>query len=348
MPCTNHPQVETGERCAGCGQPFCPSCVVEFLGRHYCGPCRDFQLTQVQPPASLVFSPERRRRGAIVAGGLMLAVILTPALLALAVLRALVPVADASFVLFVAVGALIVGLACGLAMVPQIELLGNEGLRRDMAAKIADGGMSQAVEEGLFVGISPGMEQRSYDGDTHWDVGFLFLQPGWLAYYGDQVRFALRPDQVQRVEVHHPGFGQLIESWLRVHWRDPEAGLEGILSLSFRGGRGRRERRKALEDLRRRIEAWKGAVAPSPSIPVPLPPASVLRGNPLPAALTAPGTWLLLGVPLAILAGISGSILERMLGLGKPAMAGLVITVTLLLLGFLVQAIEHYRQQRRR
>lgn len=52
--CTNHPGVPATKTCARCGQPYCDSCLVEFLGARYCGPCRNLKLAEAQgyPPAS--------------------------------------------------------------------------------------------------------------------------------------------------------------------------------------------------------------------------------------------------------------------------------------------------------
>jgi hypothetical protein len=55
--CINHPWIETAQACANCGQPFCDSCLVEFLGQRYCGPCRDQRLAQMQGPQVAATAP---------------------------------------------------------------------------------------------------------------------------------------------------------------------------------------------------------------------------------------------------------------------------------------------------
>ena len=47
-PCMNHPHAQAAAQCGGCGRPFCESCLVEFLGKRFCGPCRDFHLAHVR------------------------------------------------------------------------------------------------------------------------------------------------------------------------------------------------------------------------------------------------------------------------------------------------------------
>lgn len=51
--CVNHPWVETDATCANCARAFCESCLVEFMGGRYCGPCRDLKLADMQRPAGL-------------------------------------------------------------------------------------------------------------------------------------------------------------------------------------------------------------------------------------------------------------------------------------------------------
>ena len=50
-----------------------------------------------------------------------------------------------------------------------------------------------------------------------------YLQPGWLAYYGDQVRFALRPHQLQAMALDPPErFTAAIDSRLLLRWQEGE------------------------------------------------------------------------------------------------------------------------------
>ena len=49
MLCRNHVDVAEGvRRCARCGSPFCPDCLVELSGRPYCGSCKGEQLLDVR------------------------------------------------------------------------------------------------------------------------------------------------------------------------------------------------------------------------------------------------------------------------------------------------------------
>jgi uncharacterized membrane protein len=48
--CLNHPTVDTSAVCARCAQPYCDSCLVDFMGQRFCGPCRDYRLYELQHP----------------------------------------------------------------------------------------------------------------------------------------------------------------------------------------------------------------------------------------------------------------------------------------------------------
>jgi hypothetical protein len=40
MRCVNHPEAEAYDRCAGCAEAFCDSCLVDLQGEKYCGECK--------------------------------------------------------------------------------------------------------------------------------------------------------------------------------------------------------------------------------------------------------------------------------------------------------------------
>jgi uncharacterized RDD family membrane protein YckC len=49
MLCQNHIDVAEGvRRCARCGTPYCPNCLVELSGRPYCATCKSEQLLDVR------------------------------------------------------------------------------------------------------------------------------------------------------------------------------------------------------------------------------------------------------------------------------------------------------------
>lgn len=50
MQCKNHPTVPALDKCAGCGEAFCPNCLVYVRGQKYCGTCKQRVLGVQSPP----------------------------------------------------------------------------------------------------------------------------------------------------------------------------------------------------------------------------------------------------------------------------------------------------------
>lgn len=78
MLCRNHVDVAEGvRRCARCGAPFCPDCLVEISGRPYCGTCKSEQLLDVRSGVqygAIQHATILRRFGAVFLDGLIVAV----------------------------------------------------------------------------------------------------------------------------------------------------------------------------------------------------------------------------------------------------------------------------------
>jgi len=78
MLCQNHIDVADGvRRCARCGTPFCPDCLVELSGRPYCATCKSEQLLDVRSGvdrSQIQYSTIGRRFGAVFLDGLLVAV----------------------------------------------------------------------------------------------------------------------------------------------------------------------------------------------------------------------------------------------------------------------------------
>ncbi len=76
MLCQNHVEVSEGvRRCARCGTPYCPDCLVEIEGRPYCATCKSERLLDVRSGvdrASMRFASVWRRFAAIFLDGLLI------------------------------------------------------------------------------------------------------------------------------------------------------------------------------------------------------------------------------------------------------------------------------------
>ena len=292
--CVNHPYVEAGTACAGCERPFCPSCVVEFLSQPHCGACRDWKVAQMQgqrqhpaaAAASRVFSPVRRQGTGAVVGNVMMALCILPMIVAIIVANAAGPGLPASIALGLGT---VAGVGGGMFTLRYLGHLPNGKLRIDLARKMEACGVPQA-EQGAFIGLSPEAERRVYDSVTDWDIGFLLLGPGWLACYGDQVSFALRPEQVVSTVIpdRTDGFWYSAPR-LHVHWQDAATGRQGVLNISSREAKTPADYRRRLEELRKSIDTWRAQPGFAGAIDLPLPPIEAQGGISLRQDLLKPG-----------------------------------------------------------
>ena len=169
----------------------------------------------------------------------------------------------------------------------------QQRLRQDVVDKVASQGVGPVLESGIFVGITPNEEVRSFAGVWDWDVGFLLIEPGRLRYYGDRASFALRPDQIRRIVIKpENGSGFFIPLRLLLYWSDPGTGLSGVLSITVAEVRSFRELRPKLEQLREQIERWsteeRASTEGRPS-PLALPPDTTEEGAPVPLIYTSEG-----------------------------------------------------------
>ena len=78
MLCRTHVDVAEGvRRCARCGTPYCPDCLVEIAGRPYCATCKSEQLLDVRSGVErgqLELASIWKRFGAVFLDGLLIAI----------------------------------------------------------------------------------------------------------------------------------------------------------------------------------------------------------------------------------------------------------------------------------
>ena len=78
MLCRTHVDVAEGvRRCARCGTPYCPDCLVEISGRPYCATCKNEQLLDVRSGVDrtqLELASIWKRFGAVFVDGLLIAI----------------------------------------------------------------------------------------------------------------------------------------------------------------------------------------------------------------------------------------------------------------------------------
>jgi len=158
-------------------------------------------------------------------------------------------------------------LICCLAFLPLavvclivqnfLPCVGHASLETKLRRKAQDEGAEPEDWAGIFVGLSPGAVPRLYETNYSWDVGFLFLVGERLCYWGEEIRFALRRDEVSFVET-----GPGIQGWLRaprlyIASLTEANGHEQVFSLSVASTHSVLQMSRTNRELAARIEAWR-------------------------------------------------------------------------------------------
>jgi Zn-dependent protease with chaperone function len=177
----------------------------------------------------------------------------------------LVPAAAASMVWWGGLGpaatwaVLAGGVACGglIVLLSQnfMPLWGYAEVRRKLRAKIEGQGIDIGTWGGTFVGFAPDGTPRLYENYTNWDFGFVFLGKRFC-YVGEHTRFALRRDQITKIEL-----GPGIRRWwgmpyLYVTWRDAESGRRGVFNIRAAEESSMRQLAHGTRGLEQRLQSW--------------------------------------------------------------------------------------------
>ena len=123
--------------------------------------------------------------------------------------------------------------------------------------KLASQGIQAAAWSGVFVGFAPAAAPRIYEGNSNWDIGYLFLRSDRLCYCGEETRFALRQDQISAIKLSD-GLPSLVSAKkIYVAWKDDERGTCGVFNM---GSGGKLEStlhaNKLTAELAQRLQAW--------------------------------------------------------------------------------------------
>jgi hypothetical protein len=120
------------------------------------------------------------------------------------------------------------------------------------------------------VGLAPGPVPRTYEGHTHWDVGFLFLRSDRTCYWGEETRFALRRDQIIAIKLG-PSTPNLLRSHrVYIAWRDVAGSTCGVFSLGSIAPETVLGLRHRTKNLFAQLLQWHTASSPARPLPAPL------------------------------------------------------------------------------
>jgi STE24 endopeptidase len=159
----------------------------------------------------------------------------------------------------------VVTLAAGLSLIAiqQLAVRPYPGLRKKLGARLSAGGLDEARENGLFVGLAPGTAPRVYEGFYDWDIAFLFVRGDRLVVLGEEARFTLRRDQVLGIEPAVAPPAWIPTPRVAVRWQDPSSGQCGAFTLRPADAAVMTGSGDEAERLIARLEAWWHDGAPT-------------------------------------------------------------------------------------
>ena len=145
--------------------------------------------------------------------------------------------------------------AC-VAITNFLSVIRMPKLEKDLRPRAEQCGAPREITAGVFVGLGLGDEPRIYEHNWSWDVGFLSLSPSQLVYWGEEVRFAIRREEIVRV---WSGLGPV--GWTptaSVYLSFASDGGE-VLTVNFRVGRvhSLREMARLTRLLAEDLENWR-------------------------------------------------------------------------------------------
>ena len=164
-----------------------------------------------------VYTAGFRRRHRLIAVTVTMAAGVAPFMVTLATMQYWVAPPPYALALLTAATYVIAGLAPWYSR-GTLALLGNWRLRQmlSLLAKTELGDDTQALGA-VFVGFAPGEKLRLWDGDTDRDVGLLAVRNDCLVYLGDEYKWSLPREQIDRIELAAADVGlrRLVIWWHR-------------------------------------------------------------------------------------------------------------------------------------
>jgi heat shock protein HtpX len=220
---------------------------------------------------------KKMKSSVAVALAMLAAIILTPTAFALLVKYAGVaePLSRilyiAGFLVSILAYLFVVNVAAGWRLRPLIPQL---------RAKAEQEGVQPAAWNAVPVGLAPGALPRTFEGHSHWDLGFLFLRADRICYWGEEARFALRCDQIAGIQLGPSTPNLLGSRRIYIAWRDSDQGVSadgisqrpgfGVLSFASAEPATLLDLRKRTDSLYRELVQWRIQSGLAKPVPAPL------------------------------------------------------------------------------
>jgi Zn-dependent protease with chaperone function len=165
---------------------------------------------------------------------------------------------------------LIAAVVAYLAVCNYIPVRKLRSLIPQLKAKVQSEGVQADAWNGVTVGLAPGTMPRTYEGQSHWDLGFLFLRSDRICYWGEEAHFALRSDQITAIKLGPSTPNLLGLTRVYIAWRDTERSTCGVLSIACSSADTLLTLSQRTKELFGQLLHWHATPAPSRSLPAPL------------------------------------------------------------------------------
>ncbi len=212
--------------------------------------------------------------------------IVPPALVAVAVHRWQLPNPSVAYI--------IGGAACFALFLLISEwqtVWGRTSLMNRFHARLRDDGVAVAEDGAELVALSPHAYLCAYTVAFTWDTGLLLMGKNRLCYAGDQIRFALRPEQVLGVRIG-PGIPQwLAQSRIYIDWQTQPGSPVQTWNLEPKSPCAFWRVRRQIRQLHARLERWRAQPSDNTELPAALrqleaPAIGEVTGEPIRSVVT--------------------------------------------------------------
>ena len=175
----------------------------------------------------------------------------------------------------------------------SIPRLTRGNLARRLEENLTAQGLEVKAWAGIYVGLAPSAAPRSYEANSFWDVGYLFIRSDRICYWGEETQFALRREQITAIKLGMGLPGYLGAKRVYISWRNDELGTCGVFNLGCGHTDSVRTGLRQTRELATRLQTWWKTPSATRPIPAPLSTLSspVTRG----VTCAVPGAMWTLG-----------------------------------------------------
>jgi hypothetical protein len=157
-----------------------------------------------------------------------------------------------------------------LAVCNYIPVRKLRSLIPQLKAKVQTEGVQADAWNAVTVGLTPGAMPRTYEGQSQWDLGFLFVRSDCICYWGEEAHFALRRDQITAIKLGPSTPNLLGLARVYIAWRDTERSTCGVFSIACASAETLLTLSEQTKKLFSQLLRWHATPAPSRPLPAPL------------------------------------------------------------------------------